>query len=594
MIHDTIVDQALADFDKVLDWLEIEPEQRRYPWSAEEDQELKRWYGRVSRGELAAKVTTVLRRVTGDPEAERTQNAVATRAQQMGLVAYGGSQHEVYLREAARQTGVDYKFIFDVVRSDELPTTKRGKQRYVSYHDLALWFVDFRERQLMQAEALDAIEGEETISKQEAMKLTGLSETHITRYLQTGIITAWQIPNLGGKTRNGEWRVQRVSAEAFVTARSEGRLQEVLNSNETYVALRNEITAEIRSLRHKGRLAKRDPLTTPESRYHPGCFTIKQVASHVGLSPQVLYEAIKAGNLTAVSVVRGGRPRYAIEPEEARRYAKWVKARDKAAVRWHDKRRRAIAAAGLLTVKDLTKRWGVSEATAIARLKQAGVPTRTWGRYLVVEQADIEAYEADVRWSVAEIAKKWDCTPYIVRYRLDKAGIPFTRNQPDKPKSRRLYKKQDILDYESRPQKTTPHIVHKTWERDRRLLEESGGLAVFQIAERWGIEQSVALRYLDRRNVSYNTIGHFRVYDPKTIEKLEAIRNRAGFLTVGQVAARLGWSRFKTAWQLDKADVPYIKDGPGKNAVRLYKTADIINYEEASKKRKLNGTWANE
>jgi predicted DNA-binding transcriptional regulator AlpA len=242
---------------------------------------------------------------------------------------------------------------------------------------------------------LNALEGEELVSKREAMKLASISETHITRYLSTGVITAWKLPDLTPEPGRGEWLVDRDSVEVYTRARREGWLQELLDGNPDYVTLRRQVTAEIRELRRAGRVDQRDPLTEGKSAYHPGCFTVPQVASHVGLSTTSVYAAIKAGQLTARVARIKSKPRYAIEPAEARRYAAWVRERPQAARRWHSRRRQAIAEAGLLAVRDLAERWGVTEE-AVYRYRQDGLVSRRWGRYLVFEPADVERFEREV------------------------------------------------------------------------------------------------------------------------------------------------------------------------------------------------------
>ena len=390
------LDQAIADFDSLLDWLEVDDRQRHYTWSPAEDRELRQWWGKIPRKELADRITVILRRITGDHKAERSINAIACRAAALDLEMYNGEPGEMCLAAAAKWGEVPFEALWRAMRNGDLPTEKRGKQRYVSEQNLSAWLVAYRDRQEAQGEILNGLEGLDVISKQEAMALAGLSETHITRYLQTGVIKAWKLPDLSCGTR-GDWLVLRDSVEAFAQARAEGRLQELLDSQPDYVALRHKITQEIGEIRRAGRVAQRDPLTQPKSRYHPGCFTVVQVASHVGLSSQVIYEAIRNGQVEAREVISHGRPRYAIAPEEARRYATWVAQRGQAAKRWHDRRRRLITEAGLLTVKDLAERWQVSVSSVYDYVRYGlhghTLRSRTWGRYRVFVVEDVEEFE---------------------------------------------------------------------------------------------------------------------------------------------------------------------------------------------------------
>ncbi|MFQ5578791.1 MAG: hypothetical protein ACE5G8_17575, partial [Anaerolineae bacterium] len=159
-------------------------------------------------------------------------NAVVNRARQLGLKVYSGEAGEIYLRLAARLSGVPYYTLHQAATAKELPTVRRGKRRYVSRRALAAWLLRYRARQEAQGEALESLEGTKIITKQEAMKWTGLSETHIARYLQSGVIEAWKIPE--GRQGRGFWLVNEASVQAFIAARNEGRLKELLDSNPRY------------------------------------------------------------------------------------------------------------------------------------------------------------------------------------------------------------------------------------------------------------------------------------------------------------------------------------------------------------------------
>jgi hypothetical protein len=276
-----------------------------------------------------------------------------------------------------------------------MPTVRRGKQRYVAGADFAIWLLSYRARQEAQAELLEALEGEDLISKQEAMALAGLGETHLTRYLKSGVIRAWKAPTMGRRGR-GYWLVERRSVEAFLAARAEGRLAQYLDRFPDYVALRRRLGAEVAALRRAGRLAQPDPLTEPKSRFHAGCFTVAQVAGHAGLSAQVVYEAISRGRLKAERVISGGRPRYGLLPVEAHRYVAGLKSEEGDGY-YHNRCRRQIAEAGLLTARDLAERWRrpIETIYAYGRSGYRGqtLPSRCWGRYRVFDPVDVEAFE---------------------------------------------------------------------------------------------------------------------------------------------------------------------------------------------------------
>lgn len=377
-------------------WLRLEEATRRYSWHDEEDAVLRRWWGRISRPELARRVNAVLRKRTGDSGAERSVDAMYCRAIQLGLPAYNGEEDEMYLNWAAGVAEIPYNVVHKAARVGELVTQRKGKKRYVTAADWEVWLLSYREKEANRARVLASID-EETVSKQQAMRLTGLGETQITRYLQTGVIRAWKIPDMADGTR-GEWRVSLTSVQELIQARAEGRLHEILDGNAAYRALRKKQTVMVRKLRHAGRVKQQDPLTEPMSRYHPGCFTVAQVASYVELTTRTVYEALKAGQLTAEVVRTGGRPRYGVRHEEAQRYATFVARMKKAGLSWHTRQERQIAEAGLLSVRALADRWNVGVET-VRRWTRAGknghvLPGRRWGRYLVFEPEDVARFEA--------------------------------------------------------------------------------------------------------------------------------------------------------------------------------------------------------
>ena len=369
---------------------------QRWDWSAAQEAELRRWYGRVNLETLGERVSAVLQRETGAPEAARTGVACQVRAFQYAITAYKGEADEMYLSEAVAQTDglICFSLLWRFVRDGSLQTRKEGKQRYISRSEFARWLVDYRELLLAQEEALEATEGL-AISKQEGMILCGLGETHFVRYLKTGVIQAWRVPF--GLDQHGFWLVNRKSVLACCEARASGELRRYLDERKTYVVLRNRLTAEIRDLRRAGRVERRDPLTEPASKYHPDCFTVAQVASHVGLRTEGIYQAIRLERLRAVRVLSGGRWRYAIEPALARAFAVDVVEHPGSYKRYLPNQRRQIASAGLLTIADLAERWGraLHRVRYYARVGYRGrrLQGRLWGQHLVFEEGDVIEFE---------------------------------------------------------------------------------------------------------------------------------------------------------------------------------------------------------
>jgi hypothetical protein len=165
--------------------------------------------------------------------------------------------------------------------------------------DLSHWLVAHREKLLAQEAMLEALGQSEIISKQEAMILAGLGETHFTRYLHTGVIRGWKIPDLSAGVR-GEWVVERQSVMAYIQARDEGRLAALLNDNPSYVALRRRLTVEIRVLRQAGRIeqarsAKKGYAKQRRGIAEAGLLTVRDLAGRWGVQEETVTGYVRSG-----------------------------------------------------------------------------------------------------------------------------------------------------------------------------------------------------------------------------------------------------------------------------------------------------------
>ncbi len=365
----------------------------RLPWSPAQDEVLKQGYDYAPEDDLLRQINEILHQELGTNAFSRTWQSAVGRAGVLGLRrTYRSLEGDLTVYAASQITDVPWHHLVRACESGELPSRRESKYRFVTPTDLANWLIVYHERLLVQAEILNAIEGEDIVSKQEAMKIAGLSETQITRYLQAGVIRAWKLPNLTGPLSRGEWLVQRASAEQVRQARRQGTLSALLN-NPAYRRIQARNVAEVTRLRREGKLGHRDPLTEPRSKTHPGCYTIQQVANHLRVSARVLYREIQAGRLQARSVVKGGRRRYAIAPEVAKQFVEQY--RDSDALRRRDERYQEITAAGLFSFRDLADRWSIEIERAQHLVRYYRVPSRKWRAMTAFEPEDIEAFEAN-------------------------------------------------------------------------------------------------------------------------------------------------------------------------------------------------------
>jgi len=417
----------------------------RLPWSAAQEEVVRHWFGRVSRAELTRRVNEVLHRELGTAQYNRTMTGVMNRAAHLGLHAYRGDAGEMNVAAAAEFAGLPRDVLFRALNQVELPSVRKGKHRYVKPGDLATWLVAYREKQLAQSEMLNALDGVELVSKQEAMALIDVSETHITRYIKAGILTAWKLPTLSLRPNDrGEWLVEKHSAEEVRAARRSGHVEALLAQSEAYRAMQQKTTRQLRVIRReKGSdyLGQPDPLTSPASQYHPGCFTVRQVASHTRQAARVVYQAIRAGLLEARAVTRGGRPRYGIEPAAAHRYARRIQSGEIEAG-WATDTARQIAELGLLSMTRLAERWGKPKKSVAATVRYYKIPRLTIGRQIAFRPEDIETFEKRMKkyptqshraaaeaglWTTAEVAERWGVCPVTARARLNRRRVEGVR-----------------------------------------------------------------------------------------------------------------------------------------------------------------------
>lgn len=382
----SVVDEAIGEIDQ--------SGQRNYRWTEAEDNFLKQHYGLVANVALAEKITRILRRETGDPEAFRSPVAISLHCCNLGLKPNTPTGY-ISVMEAVKRFGMSYTRLRRAYSNGTLKAIKIGKILHVHTGDLAIWELHYREIYLAQEQALEALEGK-AISKPEAMKEIGLSESQITRYIKQGVIKGYAVPERNRK--RGFWLIDKESVRKFKEARNSGELQSYLNTFRGHTAYLKR--SPKRNYRATGPQLRMD---YPRSAYHPGCFTVSQVAGELGALTSAVYGDAKAGKLKLVSIRGGGRKRYAVRSFEARRYVEWVRLRSNGGdlpVRHKtSKQAQKIAEEGLFTVRALAIRWGVSENAVLKRARKR-LRSRLWGRYRVFEVGDIERYEKEKGLSV--------------------------------------------------------------------------------------------------------------------------------------------------------------------------------------------------
>ncbi len=234
---------------------------------------------------------------------------------------------------------------------------------------------------------------EPTLTKQQAMALLGLSETHITRYLQAKILKAWKVPckYQPSAHQRWEWWVSQASAEKVKADREAGRLR---LRKRAYRQMQQQTNAEIARLRRARRLGLRDDLKHPRSAVVPGCFTVRQVASHVQLSEAQVYEHLRLGRLNGQHIRVGTRRFWVIAPEALQPYLDWCQRSNRATgplKAWRTQVDK-VHASGRITLVEAAHICHMKVGTLVAAVQRGHLRCKKIGKLRAVTQADLAEY----------------------------------------------------------------------------------------------------------------------------------------------------------------------------------------------------------
>jgi hypothetical protein len=338
-------------------------------------------------------------------ELGRSRNAIASKLKTLGYGIKADVQRAVGVNavEMAAMLGVPYEQVVRDIHAGVIKGAYRESRKdfMVPYRSMLLYGKRMQQIRDRREKAIARIKVE-TLTKQEAMKLIGLSETHMTRYLQGKIIKAWKIPTAwtDTKTWRWEWLVSKADAERVRDLRAAGRLHLRMRKKayRDIVQPNNERIKQLRREHREGtRIAR--PFGPRTNAVVPGCYTIAQVSQIVGISAQQVYQHAENGRLEAMSVRVGRRNFRAISPEALEAYKAWcarpVKATGPMSGRKsvHEK----IHQAGLITAKEAAERYGVIYGTLIAAVNGGRVEHRRINGMLAFKAEDVEAYAASLR-----------------------------------------------------------------------------------------------------------------------------------------------------------------------------------------------------
>ena len=305
--------------------------------------------------------------------------------------------------EMSKMLGVPYEQVVRDINAGVIKGAFRENRKdfMVPYRSVLLYGKRMQRIRDRRDKAIARIK-EETITKQEAMKLIGLSETHITRYMQGKILKAWKIPTMLTEVTKWrwEWLVSKADAERVRDLRAAGRLHVRMRkkSYRDIVAPDNERVKEIRRAQRAGDHQAK-PFGPRVRAVVPGWFTVAQVAQQVGISAQQVYSHIENGRLQATSVRVGRRSFRAISPESLEAYKAWHArpVRATGPMGGRKKTHERIHRAGFITAKEAAAKFGVVYGTLIAAVNAGRLEHRRIQGMLAFKPEDVERYLAGMR-----------------------------------------------------------------------------------------------------------------------------------------------------------------------------------------------------
>jgi hypothetical protein len=332
--------------------------------------------------------------------ADRLQRSLSVVLQKLGAMGYD-MQADVRqplgltATALANRLGIGIEHICGDIACGVLKAHREAKKDFsIAWADVARYEAHIKQLARARGRVMARIK-EPTMSKQEAMRELGLSETHIQRYLAGRILKAWKVPcrYTQAARQRWEWRVSVASVADIKAKRESGRLR---LRKRAYRQLQDATNALVKQLRRQKRLGQRDDLKHPRSALKPGCFTISQIASHVGLSAAQVYEHVQLGRLVAESVRVGTRSFWVVHPDALPTYVAWTQ-REVVATgpvkAWRtmlDKVHRA----GRMSLAEAAAQYGVKRESLAAAAQTGQLKTRRIGKLRTVDAVSMQAYLA--------------------------------------------------------------------------------------------------------------------------------------------------------------------------------------------------------
>ena len=325
----------------------------------------------------------------------RAEKQVKAKLNQLGYSIPGDALAPIGIssKGLARRISAGYFTVLDAILSRRLKARKNGKDYFVYWKDARAFERQYRRFQQKRAGALARI-GERTISAGQFARLVGLSDTQSRRYLQGRIVRAWRVPL---DPAHVEWRVSLADAKRVKKMREAGRFK-LLLGKKAFRSIAERESAKVNRLRLARRAGPRDDLSRTLSPI-AGCYTVAQVASHVGLSETQVYNHVALGRLAVKRERVLGQARVGVEPEALPAYLEWCRRETKPTGPIHPRRSQIerIRKAGLLPLAEAARRYGIKANMLRSAVHRSGLPHRKIDGMIALKTGDVRRYVQRMR-----------------------------------------------------------------------------------------------------------------------------------------------------------------------------------------------------
>lgn len=494
------------------------PRRRAYEWLEPEVEYVASLVGAFGPSDIASMLTDRLRKLTGDPTASRTLNAVHCVVNRLGLVT-GDVQGGVTISDAGRAIG-SVSLVRNLVDTKRLPSFKVGRLQVIP-HDAWRHFLETR-----------AAVPEGYVKLASCRRALAIRSDKLAEFAGLGLVPgAIQVRLSGGggeSNRGGAWYIPADLAEKLIEDRHAGR--KMPWSGGVYPANIKQVWKKWSDRRHSEKcISCRDiwgaagaPQTFDDfSARYPSLsmfakrhitriefegITIAEAVKQVGVSRPLMEKAIADGRVASIQVPGGVR----VLPESL--------------ANWHDNRRKnAFRAGDWMTVADACWTFGFEEDEIEVWIAGLRITTAVISGNRVVSRRDCVALREECGYTL-------------------KAAIACTKTRRREVIS---YLKQRGVD----PNGTIPAFMVLEIKKRRLAGARKWVLAIDEAAKEIGVDVSWIERQVGEGAIVLSTPkqpGGLPTLGGGMIRRLRRIKETGESRAIRDVH-RVGWERLSAA-----------------------------------------------